>query len=128
MLYISESMDKGRGVYTDKKIERDTVIERCPVLEIPAPDVNIITPTMLYNYYFCWGENQKQGALALGLGSIYNHSYTPNAIYIPRLDEKIIEFVAIKKILANDEVTINYNGTPNDQSPLWGSDTINWQR
>ena len=36
MLYISESLGKGRGVYTDKKIERDTIIERCPVLEIPA--------------------------------------------------------------------------------------------
>lgn len=128
MLYISESLEKGRGVYTDKKIEWDTLIERCPVLEIPASEVELIAPTVLYNYYFCWGKDQKQGAIALGLGSIYNHSYTPNAIYIPRLEEKVIEFVAIKKILANDEITINYNGTPNDQSKLWNTDEIVWKR
>lgn len=128
MLYISESSGKGRGVYTDKIINRNSVIERCPVLEIPASEIDRITSTILYNYYFCWGKDQKQGALALGLGSIYNHSYIPNAVYIPRLDEQLIEFVAIKKIRANDEITINYNGTPNDPSPLWGADTINWQK
>ena len=127
MLYIADSLDKGRGVYTDKRIDRDTVIERCPVLEIPASEVDIIAPTVLYNYYFCWGKHQKMGAIALGFGSIYNHSFTPNAIYIPRLEDKVIEFVSIKKILANDEITINYNGTPNDKSPLWNTDKIDWK-
>ena len=98
------------------------------MLELPASEVELIAPTILYNYYFCWGRGQKQGAIALGLGSIYNHSYTPNAIYIPRQEDKVIEFVAIKKILANDEITINYNGTPNDKSQLWNAGEINWQR
>ena len=126
MLYISESPGKGLGVFTDRKIERDTLIENCPVLVISARDLEQVAATMLYNYYFCWGKNQEQGAIALGLGSIYNHSFTPNATYIPRLAEGTIEFVAIKKILANDEITINYNGTPNDKTPLWNTDSIHW--
>ncbi len=126
MLYIANSHGKGRGVYTDNRIERDTVIEECPVLEIPHEEVELLELTMLNNYYFAWGKDQKQAALALGLGSIYNHSYTPNAIYRPRESEQVIEFVAIRKILANEEITINYNGSPNDQSPLWGSDEIPW--
>ena len=128
MLYITESYGKGRGVFTDKKISRGGVIERCPILEIPSGDLAMMTSTVLNNYYFCWGKNQGQGALALGLGSLYNHSYTPNAVYIPKPEEKVIEFVSIKNILANDEVTINYNGTPNDQSPLWSCDTIDWRK
>lgn len=128
MLYIANSDGKGRGVFTDQKIARDQVIERCPVLEIPKDDVEYLEVTVLYNYYFAWGKHQKQGALALGLGSIYNHSYTPNAIYIPREDQQLIEFVAIRKILANDEITINYNGTPNDPSPLWSPEDIPWRK
>ena len=126
MLYVSSCGTKGRGVFSDKKILRGEVIERCPVLELSSSDRDKIDTTMLYNYYFAWGNGSSEGAIALGLGSIYNHSFTPNAVYITRPDEHLIEFRSIKKILANEEITINYNGSPNDQSPLWNSDTIDW--
>ncbi|WP_087112487.1 SET domain-containing protein [Parendozoicomonas haliclonae] len=126
MLYVSHIIGKGRGVLTSKKIERETVIERCPVIVIDADQVNHLKDTELNNYYFCWGKNQESAAIALGLGSIYNHSYTPNAIYRPCLEEQVLEIVAIKKILPNEEITFNYNGTPNDHSPLWGNDQIDW--
>lgn len=126
MLYIANSPGKGRGVYTDSRIERETLIERCPIVEVPPDEVELLALTVLHNYYFAWGKSQLRAALALGFGSIYNHSYTPNAIYIPRENEQLIEIIAIRKILANDEITINYNGTPNDQSPLWGEDEVLW--
>ena len=127
MLYVSSIVGKGRGVLTSKKIERDTVIERCPVIVVDQGDVNNLKCTELNNYYFCWGKDQSSAAIALGLGSIYNHSYTPNAVYRPCLDESVLEIVAIKKILSNEEITFNYNGSPNDQSPLWGEGNIDWQ-
>ncbi|WP_263081188.1 SET domain-containing protein [Endozoicomonas sp. Mp262] len=127
MLYVSSCGAKGRGVFSDSKILRDELIERCPVLEIPAEELAKIDDTMLYNYYFSWGRESSAGAIALGLGSIYNHSYTPNAVYIVKPEEQMIEFRSIKKILANEEITINYNGSPNDHSPLWNGDIINWQ-
>ena len=59
-------------------------------------------------------------AIALGFGSIYNHSYEPNATYKIKPKEKIIEFVAIKNIEKNNEITVNYNfGNPKDKTPLW---------
>ena len=124
MLYVSQTEAKGRGVYSSKKILRDTIIERCPVLELPEHQLSHVDQTELYNYYFSWGESMKSGAIALGLGSIYNHSYTPNALYRLDMDDNVIEFVAIKNILANEEITINYNGSPNDRSPLWGK--VDW--
>ncbi len=126
MLYIANSPGKGRGVYTDSRIDRKTLIERCPIVEVPPEEVELLELTVLHNYYFAWGKSQQQAALALGFGSIYNHSYTPNAIYLAREDEQLIEFIAIRKILANDEITINYNGSPNDQSPLWSEDEVHW--
>ncbi len=126
MLYIANSPCKGRGVYTDSRIERETLIERCPIVEVPHEEGELLELTVLHNYYLAWGKSQQQAALALGFGSIYNHSYTPNAIYIARENEQIIEFVAIRKILANDEITVNYIEPPNDQSPLWCADDVLW--
>lgn len=126
MLYVATRDSKGRGVYSSKKIKRDQVIERCEVLVIPEAETSLLDSTVLFNYYFCWGEDQKDGAIALGLGSIYNHSYTPNALYRIDLHDELLEFVAIRDIPANEEITINYNGAPEDQSPLWNTDEINW--
>ena len=126
MLYVADSTGKGRGVFTDQAIPKGTLIESCPVLEIPPSELKSLDGTMLYHYYFAWGKQQKSGAIALGLGSIYNHSYTPNAVYVPKQEKMAIEFVAVRHIRAGEEVTTNYNGFPDDQSPLWGSDEINW--
>lgn len=126
MLYISHLTGKGRGILTSKKIYRGDVVERCPVITIPASDVAYLKKTTLHNYYFQWGNDLQQGAIALGFGSIYNHSYTPNALYRLDLEEEIMEIVAIKNILPNEEITFNYNGSPNDQSVPWGEGTINW--
>ena len=126
MLYVATRDEKGRGVYSTKKIKRDQVIERCEVLAIPEDETSLLDNTVLYNYYFCWGDDQNDGAIALGLGSIYNHSYAPNALYRIDLDDQLLEFVAIRDIPANEEITINYNGAPEDKSPLWNEDEINW--
>ena len=126
MLYISYLTGKGRGILTSKKIYRGDVVERCPVIAIPAADVAYIKKTILYNHYFHWGKDQKQAVIVLGFGSIYNHSYTPNTVYRPCLDEEIMEIVAIKNIFPNEEITFNYNGSPNDQTIPWGEGTINW--
>ena len=126
MLYITSISGKGRGVLTSKKIERDTIIERCPVIVIPSEQVDHLRNTELNNYYFCWGNKQDCAVIALGFGSIYNHSYIPNAIYRPCMEEFILEIVAIKKILPNEEITINYNGSPNDKAPLWNKEEIHW--
>ncbi|WP_461536899.1 SET domain-containing protein [Spongorhabdus nitratireducens] len=128
MLYVANCGSKGRGVLSTRKIERDALIERCPVLELPANELKLVDKTMLYHYYFSWGKQDSCGAIALGLGSMYNHSYTPNAVYVPKMDDQVIEFIAIKTIQPNMEITINYNGSPNDQSPLWDSDKIRWEK
>jgi hypothetical protein len=58
-------------------------------------------------------------ALALGWGSLYNHSFCPNAIYQKDLEGAKIRFVALRFIAPNEEVLVNYNGDPGDQSPVW---------
>jgi uncharacterized protein len=55
----------------------------------------------------------------MGYISLYNHSYSPNAQLEQMLNELMMEIVAIKDIEVGQEITINYNGDPANQDPLW---------
>ena len=111
----------GRGVFTKELIKKDEEIEGCPVLVVPRKDYPILKKTILHNYYFMWGK--VTCGICLGFGSIYNHSYKPNATYKKDIKNHIIRFVTIKNIKKGEEITVNYNyGDPDDKSPLWIKD------
>jgi uncharacterized protein len=112
----------GRGVFAARDFRKDELIERCPVILIEENEVSDIRKTELHNYYFMWGDDPKnhKAAICLGFGSLYNHSYTPNATYRKLMDEEFVEFYAIKEIPKGEEITVNYNfGRPGDKSKLW---------
>ena len=60
-------------------------------------------------YVFEWGEGKV--ALALGFGSLYNHSYRPNARYND-VGPQAKAFQALRDIAVGEEITVNYNGEP----------------
>ncbi|HYE74210.1 MAG TPA: SET domain-containing protein [Blastocatellia bacterium] len=117
-IYLTHTKDKGRGVFAGKSFKAGEVIERAPVIVIPGEQWKHIKKTIIFNYVFCWEENTDDTALALGYGSFYNHSYSPNADCDNDLDEQEIIFKAIRNIERGEEITINYNGL-GDKSPLW---------
>ena len=55
----------------------------------------------------------------LGLCSLCKHSYRPNAVFKLHDEKLTIEFVARRDIEAGEEVTVNYNGDPANQKPIW---------
>ncbi|MBX7224769.1 MAG: SET domain-containing protein [Chitinophagales bacterium] len=118
-LYIQHIEGKGRGVFCSEDIDVGTLIEICPVIVLPEKDRILIDQSDLYNYYFLWGDEHKETAIALGFGSVYNHSYQPNARYETYYEEQVIHFIAHKFIPADTEITINYNHDPDDKDELW---------
>ena len=74
---------------------------------------------MLYDYSYSWGENFEHAAICLGFGSLYNHSYRPNMVYRRLLESREIEFTALRDIAGGEELTVNYNGDPENGQPLW---------
>lgn len=118
-LYFAASDIAGRGIYTAEPIEKDTLIEICPMLVLPEKDFDAIHGSALHDYYFLWGEETNQCAIALGFGSLYNHSYEPNARYLIDYDEETIEIYTRRLINAGEEITVNYNGDPKEQTPVW---------
>jgi uncharacterized protein len=116
---VGQSAGKGRGVFARRRIGRGEVVERSPLIVIPAAQWGLVESTVFCNYTFTWGRDGNDAAVALGYGSLYNHSYTPNARYVPRFADQALEFVALRDIEPGEEVTINYNREPGDRSPLW---------
>jgi SET domain-containing protein len=116
---VEQLRNKGRGVVAQSAFAAGQTIERCPVIVIPASETPLIRDTRLAQYYFEWGDDCKQAAIALGYGSLYNHSYSPNARYEFRELEEHLEFIALRDIPAGEEITINYNNLgPSASQPL----------
>jgi len=84
-IYLSNSKIKnaGRGIFAAQNIKKDEVIEICPIILIEEKEVSNLRKTELHNYYFMWGDDKTnhKAAICLGFGSLYNHSYSPNATY-----------------------------------------------
>jgi SET domain-containing protein len=118
-LYIKFIEGKGRGVFSNIDINKGDVIEFCPVLIIPPSEEKTMKESVLYDYYFLWGEDQKTMALALGFGSLYNHDYSPNAVYETFFEDQILKIVAVRNIKAHEEITISYNQDPDNKKTVW---------
>ncbi len=110
---------RGRGMLACRRFLKGELIERAPIVAIDAKKWPNAAKTILSDYAFDWGENDEHAAIALGYISIYNHSYAPNAQLEQMLDELMMEIIAIKEIEAGEEITINYNGDPENQDRLW---------
>jgi SET domain-containing protein len=114
---VRQVRGKGRGVFARRPIEDGEIIERVPVIVLPAEHVgDDPNHNPLVGYVFAWGRGTV--ALALGYGSLYNHSFEPNARY-EDVGVRTKRFVAIRDIRAGEEITVNYNGEPGDRSPVW---------
>lgn len=93
-IYYGPSPVSGRGVFTYSDIPEGSILEICPVIVIPKEQFKQIHTSVLHDYYFLWGETEEQCAIALGYGSLYNHSHEPNAKYLVDYEEKYIQFIA----------------------------------
>ena len=108
---------KGLGVFARRAIRKGEVIERVPLVILSAEEYGKgVDQSLLAGYVFAWGDGEY--ALALGFGSMYNHSYRPNAVYEDE-PPRAKRFVALRPIKAGDEVTVNYNGDPASRVRVW---------
>jgi len=116
-LYIAETNTQGRGVFTAEPISKGSVIELCPVIVIPVKDFDRIHESFLHDYYFIW-EGAGETAIALGYGSLYNHSEDNNADYEMDFPSQTISIIAQRDIVAGEEIFIDYTDGQ-DRSTLW---------
>ena len=118
-LFMAESPDKGRGIFTNELILANTIIEIAPVIVMPAADRILLDKTLLHDYIFEWGTDKTQCCMAVGMVPIYNHSYNSNCEYFMDYSTETIMLKTVKNIEKDEEVFINYNGDFDDKTLLW---------
>lgn len=114
-LYVRKVRGMGRGVFAGRAFSRGEVIEVCPVIPLPDP-----APTdpgrVLERYVFWWGVDGR--AIALGYGSLYNHSPEPNAKFTPRESRNDIVIRATRDIVAGEQIMLDYGWDKDDFESL----------
>ena len=112
LLEVRSAPGKGRGVFARKDIKKGVVFETVPLIVFENHECE---GSKMATYVFEW--TKKTSAIALGYGSLYNHSFQPNSRYYDgRNDTKI--FMALRDIKAGEELTVNYNGNPKKQDKV----------
>lgn len=101
-IVVRPSSIHGYGVFAAEDIPTTGIIEECLVL------VSDSRHPSLNNYYF---SAKKKSGLALGYGSIYNHSNEPNADYIFDEERSVLTFFALRNISPNEEILVFYGPT-----------------
>ena len=115
LICVRKAKGKGRGVFARQAIKEGNLIERVPVLVVPIEHlVGGMHSPVLARFFYMWSKDKV--AISLGYGSLYNHSYRPNAHY--QHGPLTISYSALRDIAQGEEITINYNGDPEDKSPV----------
>ena len=120
-LYLLSDDNKGRAVFTSHPIPNGSIIESCPVIILDQADTVKIHDTQLHDYYFVWDLDDNQSAIALGFGSLYNHSENSNAEFIIDRENNMINFLATRDIGAHEEICVHYIHPGNHEHELWFS-------
>lgn len=118
-LFINNTLNMGKGVFTQERIPAGTVIELSPVIVMKKEDREHLDKTLLHDYIFEWGKLKDKCCMALGFIPMYNHSYKSNCEYFMDFDDDTIMIETVRIIEKGEELTINYNGDPNDDAKVW---------
>lgn len=116
----------GRGVYADRSISPGEIVEICPVILVSGDFDDL--PAEIRHIVFNWNALAKMSgfhAIALGYGSMYNHSNPANLRYEACGNGQFLRFIAVSQIAKDTELTVNYNalgGNPTSDNDTWFED------
>jgi uncharacterized protein len=118
-VYWGDAGGRGRGVFAAHGVAAGETIECSPCIGFAEHEWKRLERTVLDDYAFLWGDDLEAGALPLGYGALYNHSFECNACYVRRFALGTMDFVAVRDIAAGEEIRTNYNRNPANLSPVW---------
>ncbi|MFH0772955.1 MAG: SET domain-containing protein-lysine N-methyltransferase [bacterium] len=105
-----------RCIKAARDIKAGEIIESCPIILIPTKELVYHDKTVLTNYNYDWDDDND--AMVLGYCGLSNHSFSANVQYKRNFELKCMEYYAVKDIKKDEEIFVNYNGNPNDSTPL----------
>ena len=118
-LEVRPSGIEGRGVFAKIGFKPGQLIEEAPVIAMGDQEKELLQNSSLHAYYFLVNNSRTSIVMGLGYSALYNHDGNANAVYTIDISRLTISIKAHKRISAGEEITINYNGRPNDLSPVY---------
>ena len=112
----SNEFKVGRGVFASEIIKKGEIIEIAPILILEFSDFVDTKWNLLFEYYF-WLDDFV--VLALGYGSLYNHSKNPNCKYEISKKKGLIKIISTKNIIKDEEILFDYSKSSSSKAPLW---------
>lgn len=109
--------NKGLALVATQNIKEGQVIEKCPTIRLSPTERKHCAKTLLNYYMYPW-RSTRSASVVLGYGSIINHSFTPNADWKQDFRSNTMVYRAIRDIKKGEEITVNYNGEPDDMTPI----------
>jgi len=98
LLELKPSDRGGRGVFAKELIKKGTVFLCDPIIFIKRSE--------LANYVF---EEKGKHFIALGYGSLINHSSNDNCYWVADIKKRTCSYIAMKNIKTGQELLQNYN-------------------
>lgn len=106
----------GRGVFATEAVAAGEVVEICPVIVVPADQIDALNATSLADHWYGWGDD-GDAAVAMGHGSFYNHDDDPTCEYEAHETIDALVIRARRDVRPGDELTIDYTGGGTNE--LW---------
>lgn len=119
LIEVRPSTIAGRGVFATTGIRKGETIEYAPLIYLTIEDREELKSTLLYHYYFIISKEDNLVAFPFGSAAFYNHSPAANASYHFMKDKQALVIKAHRDIATETEITINYNGRPDDTSTVY---------
>jgi|APGre2960657404_1045060.scaffolds.fasta_scaffold98537_1 SET domain-containing protein len=107
-VFVQPSSIHGLGVFAAQDITSGEIIEKAPILKLDIQEKD----ALLADYRFWWEQDGKRiyYVLALGYGSLYNHSSNPSGYFTNNIEDYTIDFIATKDIKKGEEILVDYGG------------------
>lgn len=106
--------EMGVGVFATEDIEKDELIERCPLIQLAwrsqyhgDPQIRKYCFPLHCNCQDCQ-KNSPRLFISLGYGSLYNHQDENNCYTSFNYKDLIADYIAIQPIKKGEEIFINY--------------------
>lgn len=110
MIKVKNTKNFGRGIFATKNIKAKTTINISNVLVIKGDEYKNLEHTIIDHYVFAW--NDEDCALALGLGSLFNHNDNPNVDYFLNKRALTITYKTVRPIRKGEQLFIDYGYDP----------------
>jgi SET domain-containing protein len=111
LVEVRDTESMGRGVFAVMPIPAGTLLFSDPVMLIPADECRkgMVLNTIVYFWSVVMEDGLGLNAISLGMGTLMNHSKSPNVVVYFDYEPERLDFYSLHDIEPGEQLTHDYN-------------------